>query len=78
MNHGDAQLFYPYEYQKGLWNKDVADGLGIPMEKYPPIYNSHEVVGKVTKKASEETGIKEGAVVAVSYTHLTLPTILLV
>ena len=28
MNHGDAQLFYPYEYQKGTWNKDVADGIG--------------------------------------------------
>ena len=50
MNRGDAQLFYPYEYQAGKWNEEVAKGLGIPMEKYPPIFNSHEVVGKVTKK----------------------------
>ena len=38
MNHGDAQLFYPYEYQAVKWNNEVADGLGIPIEKYPPIF----------------------------------------
>jgi len=70
MNHGDAQLFYPYEYKKGIWNKEISDGLGIPLEKYPPIYNSHEVIGKVTKEASEETGIKEGAVVVAGGTDI--------
>ena len=70
MNHGDAQLFYPYEYQAGKWNEEVANDLGIPFEKYPPIFNSHDVVGKVTKKASEETGIKEGAVVVAGGTDI--------
>ena len=35
MNHGDAQLFYPYEYQKGVWNEELANGLGISLDKYP-------------------------------------------
>lgn len=70
MNHGDAQLFYPYEYQKGVWNEELANGLGISLDKYPDIYNSHEVVGKVTKQASEETGIKEGAVVVAGGTDI--------
>lgn len=70
MNHGDAQLFYPYEYQAGKWNEEVAKELGVPIEKYPPIFNSHEVIGKVTKKASEETGIKEGAVVVAGGTDI--------
>ena len=69
-NHGDAQLFYPYEYQKGVWNEELANGLGISLDKYPDIYNSHEVVGKVTKQASEETGIKEGAVVVAGGTDI--------
>lgn len=70
INHGDAQLFYPYEYKKGTWNSEISNLLGIPLDKYPQIFNSHEVVGKVTKQASEETGIKEGAIVVAGGTDI--------
>ena len=52
----NEKLFYPYEYQKGVWNEELANGLGISLDKYP-IFTIHI---KVTKQASEETGIKEG------------------
>ena len=70
INTGDAGLFYPYEYQKEKWNPEIAEGIGVPMEKYPKIYRSHEVVGKVTAEAAAETGLKEGTLVAAGGTDI--------
>ena len=60
MNTGDAGLFYPYEYQKEQWNAGIADKIGIPLSKYPKIFQSHEVVGQINAEASEETGLPKG------------------
>jgi xylulokinase len=70
INTGDAGLFYPYEYQKEKWNPEIADGIGIPLEKYPKIYRSYEVVGHITAKGAEETGLKAGTVVAAGGTDI--------
>ncbi len=60
INTGDAGLFYPYEYQKESWNSELAEAIGVPIDKYPKIYRSHEVIGQVTAAASEETGLPKG------------------
>ncbi len=60
MNTGDAGLFYPYDYQNERWNADIADAIGVPIDKYPKIYRSHEVVGQITAEASELTGLPNG------------------
>ena len=70
INTGDAGLFYPYEYQKERWNPEIAEGIGIPMEKYAKIYRSHEVVGRVTTEAAAETGLKEGTLVCAGGTDI--------
>ncbi len=70
INTGDAGLFYPYEYQKERWNPAIAEGIGIPMEKYPKIYRSHEVVGKVTAEAAEETGLRKDTLVVAGGTDI--------
>jgi len=70
INTGDAGLFYPYEYQKESWNSEIAEGIGVPMEKYAKIYRSHEVVGQVTAEAAKETGLKEGTMVAAGGTDI--------
>ena len=70
INTGDAGLFYPYEYQKERWNPEIAEGIGVPMEKYAKIYRSHEVVGQVTAEAAKETGLKEGTLVAAGGTDI--------
>ncbi len=69
-NTGDAGLFYPYEYQKERWNGDIAAKIGVPLEKYPKIYQSHEVVGQVTAEASEQTGLPKGAHVVAGGTDI--------
>lgn len=70
MNTGDAGLAYAYEYKKGQWNESIAKAIGIPLEKLPRLYQSHEVVGEVTKQAAEETGLRPGTIVAAGGTDI--------
>jgi xylulokinase len=70
INTGDAGLFYPYEYQKERWNPHIAKGIGIPIEKYAPIFRSHEVVGEVTAEGAGETGLKKGTKVVAGGTDI--------
>jgi xylulokinase len=70
MNTGDAGLAYAYEYQKERWNESVATAIGIPLEKFPRLYRSHEVVGEVTRQAAEETGLRPGTIVAAGGTDI--------
>ena len=70
MNTGDAGLAYAYEYQKEAWNESVANAIGIPLDKFPRLYQSHEPVGEVTAKAAEETGLRAGTIVAAGGTDI--------
>lgn len=70
INTGDAGLFYPYEYRKYRWNETVADAIGVPIDKYPRIYPSHEVVGEITRLAAEETGLPVGIPVVAGGTDI--------
>ena len=42
------------------WSKRAADLLEIDIAKMPPIVNSTDIIGRVTKKAAEESGLREG------------------
>ena len=70
INKGDAGLFYPYDYQKGEWNPELAEKIGIPIDKYPKIYNSDDVIGTVTERAAQETGLRKGTVVVAGGTDI--------
>jgi xylulokinase len=70
VNTGDAGLFYPYEYQKERWNHEIADAIGIPLEKYAKIYRAYDVVGEVTARGAEETGLRKGTIVVAGGTDI--------
>lgn len=70
INTGDAGLFYPYDYQHERWDPDLAESIGVPAEKYPEIFRSHESVGTVTAQAAEETGLREGTIVVAGGTDI--------
>lgn len=70
INTGDAGLFYPYEYQQERWNPEIAEAIGIPMDKYAQIYRSDVVVGEVTAAAAAETGLKKGTLVVAGGTDI--------
>jgi xylulokinase len=70
INTGDAGLFYPYDYQNVRWNSELADAIGIPIEKYADIYRSFEVIGEVTAEAAAETGLMAGTKVVAGGTDI--------
>jgi len=70
INTGDAGLFYPYDYQNEEWNSDLAEDIGVPMDKYPDLYRSYEVIGEVTKEAAKETGLEPGTLVTAGGTDI--------
>jgi xylulokinase len=42
------------------YSKDLANAVGLDLERFPPVLASHEVIGAVTEEASKETGIRVG------------------
>lgn len=49
-----------FDIRKKCYNSTLCKQLGIDMEKLPPIYQSWQVVGNVTQKAAEATGLVPG------------------
>jgi len=52
--------FHFFNMSKGCWDEEIADELNIPLEFMSPFFHCHQVVGEVTRQASEETGLKQG------------------
>lgn len=52
--------FHCFDMHNGVWNEDMCKRLGIPFEFLPDIYDCHQVVGYVTEKAAELTGLAVG------------------
>jgi len=49
-----------FDVTKKNWSKWLLALIGLPPEKMPEIYNSSQIVGEISKKAAEETGLKRG------------------
>ena len=49
-----------YNMRTGTWNMELAKRLGIRTELLPPIVDCHTVIGGVTEKVAEETGLAVG------------------
>ncbi|MEG1956614.1 MAG: xylulokinase [Lachnospiraceae bacterium] len=52
-----------FDMHHGQWDEKMCMKLGIPVEVLPQIVPSHQVIGRVTKKAAEQTGLAEGTLV---------------
>ena len=48
-----------FDMRKGRWDDDACEALGIPQKLLPEIVNCHQVIGRLTKEAAEQTGLKE-------------------
>ncbi len=49
-----------FDMERGIWDYDMARELGFDSNFLPEIYESHDVVGLVSKEASDLTGLLEG------------------
>jgi len=52
------------DLRKGKWSNEICEAIGIPVDILPEIKGSWEAVGEISRKASEETGLKPGTPVA--------------
>lgn len=49
-----------FNMHTGTWDETLCQKLGIDRNMLPDIYECHEVIGCITKKAAEETGLIQG------------------
>jgi len=49
-----------FNMQKGEWDEQLCDEIGIPTEILPDIFKCHDVIGEVSQKAAGETGLYKG------------------
>lgn len=55
-----SSLDFGFDNQKLDWSEDIIQALGLDINIYPKLHRNTESLGKVTKEAAEELGIKEG------------------
>lgn len=49
-----------FDMKNGCWNDEMCEKMGIPRSFLPELVPCHQVVGTVTAKAAEKTGLAEG------------------
>jgi len=55
-----AYGYHFFDMRNEAWDQQAAEKIGIPVEKMPRLCHSAEVVGTVTEKAAEQTGLTSG------------------
>lgn len=62
-DYSDASATLAFDIRRNCWSREVLDLAGIPIEWFPPCYDTAAAVGTVCKKAAEETGLRMGVIV---------------
>nr|HDO81483.1 hypothetical protein [Candidatus Bathyarchaeota archaeon] len=61
-----SNAFYgPFDVEKLAWKEELAEEVGVTVDKWVNLYQSGTVIGEVTREAAEETGLKRGTPVVV-------------
>jgi xylulokinase len=63
-----------FDPTKGEWSQELCDFAGCPISALPPIVKPTDIVGKVTKKAANETGLAEGTPVVCGTSDTSIET----
>ena len=59
-DYTQAYGYHFFDIRNQKWDESAARTIGIPIEKMPELRGSTEVIGTVTAKAAEQTGLKPG------------------
>ncbi|MDD5327496.1 MAG: FGGY family carbohydrate kinase [Phycisphaerae bacterium] len=52
---------YVWDCNKEEYSQELAEVIGVDLEKFAPVHPSHGIIGEVTREASKLTGIPAGA-----------------
>ena len=56
----EASGSFLWDCEQDAYSQELADAVGVDLERFAPVHASHEVIGQVTKTAAELTGLREG------------------
>ena len=56
----EASGSFLWDCAKDEYSKELANALGLDLDRFPRVFASHEVIGTVTEEASKATGIPVG------------------
>jgi xylulokinase len=70
INKGDAGPFLAFDQQAERWDEALTEAIGLSIGLYPDIHESQEVVGEVTRRAAQETGLRPGTLVVAGGTDI--------
>ncbi len=59
-DYSQANGLHFFDMTQRIYDDSMASKLGLDMDQFPPLVNSHDVVGKVTGEIAELTGLAEG------------------
>lgn len=59
-DYTQAYGFHCFDIRHERWDEAAARALGLSIEKLPPLYAPCDVVGKITSKAAQSTGLLAG------------------
>ena len=59
-DYTQAYGYHFFDIRKEEWDQEKATKLGVPVEKMPRLAPSSEIVGEITEKAAQETGLQPG------------------
>jgi len=59
-NRTQAAFYNAYNFETREWDDEIIQKAGFPRSLFPKLVDSTEIMGYVTKQASEETGLAEG------------------
>jgi xylulokinase len=63
-NDSDGGNLVSYNMKERNWSEELSEIYGIPISKLPDLHECTDIIGKVTKEASKQTGLIEGTPVA--------------
>ncbi|MBN2290992.1 MAG: FGGY-family carbohydrate kinase [Pirellulales bacterium] len=55
-----ASLSQLYDVKQHAWSQTLCDTFGIPLELFPQVFETSDVVGTITREAAAATGLPEG------------------
>jgi xylulokinase len=56
----EASGSFLFDAEKEGYSGIMAERLGLDLDKFPPVFRSHDIIGSITKSAALQTGLIEG------------------
>lgn len=62
-DYSDASATLAFDIKNGKWSKEILEIFNVPIEIFPPCFNTDEAVGTICKEAAKKTGMDVKTVV---------------